>query len=988
MKKLTRVLSVVMAIAMLFTMSMSASAATYTDVTTEDSYYEAVEALSALGVVKGYDAGDFQPEGKITRAEAAAIIIRILGMASVENTRINTQFTDVTSEHWASGIISAAADSAIVNGMGDGTFAPSAEVTYDQVVKMLVCALGYEPKAKTVVAAGTNVFPTGYNIIANQLRITEGTAKTEGGATRATVARLVYNALTVPLMEQTSFGTDVKIEPVKDKSILFTKLNAVQINVAKIEDLELDPEVKTVKLTIKDGDLDDVAEENKWTSSKLDDVKKGSVDLAGLQGLSVKALVDISDSNEPVLLAVFPLSSKNTELVIDPKLFEDIETTEVSKDTYQLKYYKDSEATDTSKAKLEFPVAVFINKGAVASVGVSPAELNKLIGKAAKVQASTTNSKAYRFVDTDDDSAFDTLFIEESASHVVETVSNSTKKVTFKSDKKVFYSSSLNANKADVYKFTLKLDTENANLGYSIKDVEGNELAFEDIKVGDILTLAYSKSGDYEYYDITVSTASTVEGTVTELMTEASKIDSTDVIEYYEIDGKYYRLNGTGTSDKKIIPGSTGTFYLTADNQIIAFDVVAAARNYGVAIASGTKTDFLSTGVQVQMMTQDGTIKTFDYANEVTYYKGAGEGTVIDVTVDTNAETKDVYDADSRLTAIKNGEVVMYETNSDGKIKKIYLEADAIKKQFELTWASIAPDKDYTALTGKLDGKVLTEETVIIAVDSTANKGKENKYSLVSLDALTDETVYTGWLISNTDKEVEFAFITNLAVKPAFNSVPMVITGTSWTNVNGEERAKYTGLIGDETVSYVMAEEYTVVAMNGEVAAKVDAKKAAFGIEKNDVIQVVLNANNEIISYKHLLKYDADNSDYYAMIASAYDEEAKAAEAKLTKLSDQKAVEGCEVTAAPGAAVAGFPQTVAGRFVEFKTPALEDSISYSAAAPTFIYTVGSSKVKEASVLEAQTYKNEQADADDVVYIYSYDGENVFNFILDLNKKPE
>ena len=113
MKKLTRVLSVVMAIAMLFTMSMSASAATYTDVKAEDSYYEAVEALSALGVVKGYEAGDFQPEGKITRAEAAAIIMRIMGMAAVENTRINTQFTDVTSEHWASGVIAAAADSAI-----------------------------------------------------------------------------------------------------------------------------------------------------------------------------------------------------------------------------------------------------------------------------------------------------------------------------------------------------------------------------------------------------------------------------------------------------------------------------------------------------------------------------------------------------------------------------------------------------------------------------------------------------------------------------------------------------------------------------------------------------------------------------------------------------------------------------------------------------------------------------------------------------------
>ena len=77
MKKLSRVLSVVLAVAMLCTMSFAVSADTYTDVSTSDSYYEAVEALTALGVVKGYETGDFQPDGKITRAEAAAIIHRV-----------------------------------------------------------------------------------------------------------------------------------------------------------------------------------------------------------------------------------------------------------------------------------------------------------------------------------------------------------------------------------------------------------------------------------------------------------------------------------------------------------------------------------------------------------------------------------------------------------------------------------------------------------------------------------------------------------------------------------------------------------------------------------------------------------------------------------------------------------------------------------------------------------------------------------------------
>ena len=60
-------------------------------------------------------------------------------------------FKDVTPEtcdEWSLIATKVAYDLGIVGGYGDGNFGPKDPVTYEQVVKMLVCALGYEQSAK------------------------------------------------------------------------------------------------------------------------------------------------------------------------------------------------------------------------------------------------------------------------------------------------------------------------------------------------------------------------------------------------------------------------------------------------------------------------------------------------------------------------------------------------------------------------------------------------------------------------------------------------------------------------------------------------------------------------------------------------------------------------------------------------------------------------------------------------------------------------
>jgi len=144
MNKLRRALATILAVAMLATnVNVGfAAKATFTDVDSE--YTTAVSRLASIDILTGYEDGTFKPEGTITRAEAAAVIVRMLGKEKVAKASASvTQFKDMTG-HWANGYVNTAAGAGVVKGYEDGTFKPDAQVTYAEIVTMMVRALEQE----------------------------------------------------------------------------------------------------------------------------------------------------------------------------------------------------------------------------------------------------------------------------------------------------------------------------------------------------------------------------------------------------------------------------------------------------------------------------------------------------------------------------------------------------------------------------------------------------------------------------------------------------------------------------------------------------------------------------------------------------------------------------------------------------------------------------------------------------------------------------
>jgi hypothetical protein len=80
---------------------------TFKDVSKTYTFYEEVEFLSSKQIITGFEGGIFRPDVQVTRAEAAIMIGRALGL---DGEAKNTKFSDVTANVTGSGYIASAVE--------------------------------------------------------------------------------------------------------------------------------------------------------------------------------------------------------------------------------------------------------------------------------------------------------------------------------------------------------------------------------------------------------------------------------------------------------------------------------------------------------------------------------------------------------------------------------------------------------------------------------------------------------------------------------------------------------------------------------------------------------------------------------------------------------------------------------------------------------------------------------------------------------------
>lgn len=159
----------------------------FPDVGGYEEFAEAVAYVKEAGIMIGDNKGNFNPYNTMTRAEMATLVCRMLDQT--DGLKPSNDFPDVPANHWANPYVGKAVELGLVNGYSNGKFGPSDNVTYEQMVTLIVRALG-----GTELATEAGGYPDGYLSLAEQHGFLENIhAKKGEPPSRGDIAVILYN---------------------------------------------------------------------------------------------------------------------------------------------------------------------------------------------------------------------------------------------------------------------------------------------------------------------------------------------------------------------------------------------------------------------------------------------------------------------------------------------------------------------------------------------------------------------------------------------------------------------------------------------------------------------------------------------------------------------------------------------------------------------------------------------------------------------------
>ena len=819
-KNLKKVISSVAALTMVAS-SVAAFAVDFPDVESTASYAQAVQELSALDVISGYDDGTFGPDKLVTRAEITKMIVDALAeRSSAEASTESTKFADVSADHWAKGYINQGVANGFIAGMSDTEFDPDANVTYVQAQKMLVSAIGYETYAQ---AQGG--WPTGYKTYAASLDITKGisgiTDSTE--LTRAQVAQMIDNAMDAPLCVIASWKTEwngsktpnLEVRDGKEGrayETLFTEKHDAYKVYGRVTETSKTGSVDTDKVTFqveKADNFDD--EEVKADSPVSEDMYIGDSKADNYLRTYSQALIQKNDDDEFTILSI-AAAAANKSVTVASEDFDENKSTDKA-----LYFFPAGTTKGSTKYQLDTTngVTIYIN-GVESSKSI--AELRDYLDK--NETASVTLQKETETGSTSTSAKYNTIMVSSYVTAIVDEVIDKTNETSVNFDT---YSSGIQA------KMTVNKDDDNYT--YSFK-LDGKDIEAKDLQQNDVLNISYDTTGSFKdssFYDVIV-TRNVVDGV------KCTSIN--DSKGEYTIGGtKYKAAEGM---DIDVETSTEYSLYLDHFGRIAKADENSVSKNYGVLknIYKKAGGDYMA-----QIITKKGTEEEYkvdsDKVNEyatylkyATFYSDAKKENKIDTTTKDWQSKVVAFDEPKYSTSQSKSvaypeQVVEYSVSSSSN--KITIKNGGVI-------APTAADAEYKESGNKIGSVKMADSTVILDLSEVDTK---DSYSVVS--SLNDGSNYVayGYDKSKSDNTYRFVIITE-GTSSVFNSETQlaIFNGSEVIDKDGDKTA-YNLVVNGEEKQFVLDDDVVITGNAGKTVAE-DA------FDEGDVLVYATNSEGYI----------------------------------------------------------------------------------------------------------------------------------------------
>lgn len=819
-KNLKKVISSVAALTMVAS-SVAAFAVDFPDVESTASYAQAVQELSALDVISGYEDGTFGPDKLVTRAEITKMIVDALAeRSSAEASTESTKFADVSADHWAKGYINQGVADGFIAGMSDTEFDPDANVTYVQAQKMLVSAIGYETYAQ---AQGG--WPIGYKTYAASLDITKGISgiKDSTELTRAQVAQMIDNAMDTPLCVIASWkpewnGTKTPNLETRDGKegrayeTLFTEKHDAYKVYGRVTETSKTGSVDTDKVTFqveKADNFDD--QEVKADSPVSEDMYIGDSKADNYLRTYSQALIQKNDDDEFTILSI-AAAAANKSVTVASEDFDENKSTDEA-----LYFFPAGTTKGSTKYQLDTTngVKIYIN-GVESSKSI--AELRDYLDK--NETASVTLQKETEVGSTSTSAKYNTIMVSSYVTAIVDEVIDKTNETSVNFDT---YSSGIQA------KMTVNKDDDNYT--YSFK-LDGKDIEAKDLQQNDVLNIAYDTTGSFKdssFYDVIV-TRNVVDGVKC-----TSRNDSKGE---YTIGGtKYKAAEGM---DIDVETSTEYSLYLDHFGRIAKADENSVSKNYGVLknIYKKAGGDYMA-----QIITKKGTEEEYkvdsDKVNEyatylkyATFYSDAKKENKIDTT------TKDWQ---SKVVAFDEPKYSTSQSKSDAYPEQVveYSVSSSSNKITIKNGGVIAPtaaDAEYKESGNKIGSVKMADSTVILDLSEVDTK---DSYSVVS--SLNDGSNYVayGYDKSKSDNTYRFVIITE-GTSSVFNSETQlaIFNGSEVIDKDGDKTA-YNLVVNGEEKQFVLDDDVVITGNAGKTVAE-DA------FDEGDVLVYATNSEGYI----------------------------------------------------------------------------------------------------------------------------------------------